>query len=97
MEFKDLLIKYKENYDIKDHDFKLINTLCESCFFPNDEICRRQITHEICWFFECVNCNLIIEFYDRKIHNFSRIYLNNMHDQDDSLSCNELIIKNIIK
>lgn len=97
MEPKDLLIKFKEDYDIKDHKYNLIKIDCEYCLFPNEKICVYNRHHSIYYEFDCNICNSDLVFYENKNEYYSRIY--NGYDSDDiefDMSCKDTIIRSII-
>jgi len=98
MDLKDLLLKYADIYDVKDHDFKLTKKYCETCENINNEFCYYSIMHSVVYNFQCVMCGFDLDFYELGITNYSRIHHN--YDEDSlyfNISCAEYIIKNIIE
>ncbi len=105
MKLSDLLIKYSENFDIKDRCFELTSSDCEFCREIKNEFCNDKFKHSIRHTFKCINCKVIINFYELGIKNYSRVhithgddeYCNNYEEHYNELSCAQIIIKSIIE
>lgn len=78
--------------------FKLSNIHCEYCFDKSAAFCVHymnktvSINHNIFYSFNCDMCNLYCFFYERITMNH-RFFLNKY----DDISCDERLVKSIIK